>query len=106
DESSATHIDGTKVRCMERTMADGLEERVDLVDRGVAVRALGAAAAADHSQPPSFFDQCRQLAASHRSIQSHRSMAGITAARARGSPLGRPRVLDDAKYNDIVTRRV
>lgn len=105
DAASEDQIVVTKVRYLAQSMVDGLEVLVDLVDRGVAVRVLGGAAAGDHSEPSFFLDQCREIAESRRSIRSDRIKAGLRAARTGGSALGRPRVLDDAKYNDIVTRR-
>lgn len=105
DMRSEDQIVVTKVRYLAQSMADGLEVVVDLVDRGVAVRVLGGAAAGDHSEPSFFLDQCREIAEGRRSSRSARIKAGLRASRAGGAALGRPRVLDDAKYNAIVTRR-
>lgn len=104
DASSKDQIVVTKVRYLAQTMADGLEVLVDLVDRGVAVRVLGGAAAGDHLEPSFFLDQCREIAETRRSIRSGRIKAGLRATRADGSTLGRPTLIDDAIYNDMVTR--
>ena len=45
DMRSEDQIVVTKVRYLAQSMADGLEVVVDLVDRGVAIRVLGGAAA-------------------------------------------------------------
>lgn len=105
DASSEDQIVVTKVRYLAQSMVDGLEVLVDLVDRGAAVRVLWGAAAGDHAEPSFFLDRCREIAESRRSIRSDRIKAGLRAARAGGSALDRPSVLDDAKYNEIVTRR-
>ncbi|CAM2821374.1 MULTISPECIES: recombinase family protein [Dermacoccus] len=105
DASSEDQIVVTKVRYLAQTMADGLEVLVDLVDRGVAVRVLGGAAAGEHSEPSFFVDQCREIAETRRSIRSDRIRAGLTADRADSSTLGRPTLIDDARYNDMVMRR-
>jgi len=105
DASSEDQIVVTKVRYLAQSMADGLEVLVDLVDRGVAVRVLGGAAAGEHSEPSFCLDQCREIAETPRSIRSDRIKAGLRAARADGSTLGRPALIDNASYNDMVTRR-
>lgn len=105
DASSEGQIVVTKVRYLAQSMADGLEVLVDLVDRGVAVRVLGGAAAGDHAEPSLFLDQCREIAETRKSIRSARIKAGLRAARAGGSTLGRPKLVDDARFHDIAMRR-
>lgn len=56
DASREDQIVVTKVRYLAQSMVDGLEVLVDLVDRGVAVRVLGGAAAGDHSELSFFLD--------------------------------------------------
>lgn len=105
DMRSEDQIVVTKVRYLAQSMADGLEVLVDLVDRGVAVRVLGGAAAGNHAEASVFLDQCREIAEGRRSILSARIKAGLRAARAGGSTLGRPTLTDDTRYNDMVMRR-
>lgn len=95
----------TKIRYLAQTSIDGLEVLTDLVDQGVPIRVLDGMAAGDHVEGSFFLDQSREIVEIRRKILTDNIKAGLRAAREHGAALGRPRVVDDAKCADIVSRR-
>lgn len=99
------HLVVTKVRFLAQNMITGLEVLVALVDQGVAVRVLLGAAAGEHEGSSFFLDQSRKIVEFRRNIRSEKINAGLSAARVPGSHAGRPTVVDDTRWEDIVMRR-
>lgn len=83
-----------KVRHLAQSMVDGWEVLIDLVEHGVAVRVLESSDAGDYERVSDVREGARETTEIRRSLLSVGIKEGLQAARERGDPGGRARVVD------------
>lgn len=97
-----------KLDRLGRSVKDVLIIADDLHARGVQLRILTGTLAGDYKptgEGKFFFTMIAAFAELERDIVRERTLAGIAAARARGSVFGRPRVISPAMAVEIRARR-
>lgn len=95
----------TKVRHLAQSMVDGWEVLIDLVEHGFAVRVLEGSDAGDYNEVPDIREDAREVTEIRRSLLSESIKDGLQAARERGAPGGRPRVVDRTMRAAIFAQR-
>ncbi|NHI16785.1 recombinase family protein [Microbacterium excoecariae] len=83
-----------KVRDLARSMVDGWELLIELLEHGIAVRVLEGSDAGDYNELSDIREAAREITDMRRSTLRDRIKDGLQAARERGAPGGRPRVVD------------
>lgn len=94
----------TKVRHLAQSMVDGWGV-LDLVEHGVAVRVLEGSDAGNYDRVSDVREGAREITAIRRTLLSVSIKDGIQAARERGNPGGRPRVVDRTVRAAIFAQR-
>lgn len=95
----------TKVRHLVQSMVDVWEVLIDLVEHGVAVRVLEGSDAGNFVRVSDVREGAREITAIRRSLLSVSIKDGLQAARERGNPGGRPRVVDRTMRAAIFAQR-
>lgn len=94
-----------KVRHLAQSMVDGWEVLIDLVEHGVAVRVLEGSDAGDYDRVSDVREGAREITEIRRSLLSVSIKDGLQAARERGNPGGRPRVVDRTMRAAVFAQR-
>lgn len=95
----------TKVRHLAQSMVGGWEVLNDLVERRVAVSVLQGSDAGDYDEVSDIREDAREVTDVRRSLLSEKIKNGLQAARERGTPGGRPRVVDRTMRAAIIAQR-